>query len=168
MKHSIRIAGVIGAIVVVIGSFSVGSITHGLSLVFPYEGGNFKTDNNSAVYHIEDGKRRPFPTKAVFDSYGTKEKPKLVPNSYLYGFPIGEPMPVKAGTAPIQFEHRPEVYVSLVDGKIIHLKTAEAAIRQFGVEWEKHIILVPELFSFFYEEVQDACVSFPASCVGVQ
>ncbi len=114
------------------------------------EGRLIQIFGHTAVYKIENGKRRPFFNEEVYKTWypDFKSVNNCIVRETL--MELGQPMPVKPMTKLVQFPPNPKVYAILNDGALHHIPDAKTAAVNFGDNWGKNIISLPEIIGLFY------------------
>lgn len=110
----------------------------------------------SAVYLLEEGKRKPFPSEQVFFThFSSFDDVEVLTDAELAAIPIGSPVLPKEGSL-IKIQSLAPVYlVSLTSAGyvITHIPNEAAAAEQFGENWAGLVMDVePTLFRYFIEQ----------------
>ncbi|NBS70018.1 hypothetical protein EBT31_14060 [bacterium] len=110
----------------------------------------------SAVYLLEEGKRKPFPSEQIFFThFSSFDDVEVLTDAELAAIPMGAPVLPKEGSL-IKIQSFASVYlVSLTSaGSVItHIPNEAAAAEQFGENWASLVMdIEPTLFRYFIEQ----------------
>jgi hypothetical protein len=110
----------------------------------------------SAVYLLEEGKRKPFPNEHIFFTrFSSFDDVEVLTDAELAAIPMGSPVLPKEGSL-IKIQSLAPVYlVSLTSAGyvITHIPNEAAAAEQFGENWASLVMdIEPTLFRYFIQE----------------
>jgi len=121
------------------------------------DGDLIKCSSSAAVYLVKNGNRYSFPFKKVYEAYYGNDfsKVKTVSLTTLSGLTLKGNVKLPQNTL-VKIATDPKVYkvVSINDSKYLEwIKTEAEAKAQFGTNWAKNIIDIPDVFFVDYQTV---------------
>lgn len=121
--------------------------------IFCEAGSLIKTESNSSVYYCgADGKRYVFPNLQTYSTwYADFSSVKTISSEALAKIMLGGNVTYRPGVKLVKITTDPRVYAVDIQGTLRLLITPQIAEKYYGVNWNKKVEDVPDVFFFDYK-----------------